>query len=63
MNDQYLVKWTVRLATASGRETDRQHSAGPLTKPAAEKFAIGLAATVGPQLGDVQIVPVTEVER
>lgn len=58
--NEYTVRWTVRLTRPDGVEIPRVCTAGPMSKISAERFAIGLSTTVGPQLGDVKIEPVEE---
>jgi hypothetical protein len=49
------VLWRVMLDSTGERY--REELAGPFeTRAAAERFAVGLAATVGPALGKVRIV-------
>jgi hypothetical protein len=57
----FVVRWKVVQSPGLDHPIYREEEAGPFeTRAAAERFAVGLAATVGPALGKVSI---KEVDR
>jgi hypothetical protein len=57
--EKYTVTWIVYEGQHRGTSTESGHTAGPFQhRQTAERFAAGLAETIGPRLGNVQIVTV-----
>jgi hypothetical protein len=55
----YTVTWIVYEGQIRAANQASRHDAGPFQhRQTAERFAAGLAETIGPRLGNVQIVTV-----
>jgi hypothetical protein len=52
---KHWVEWSIYLSSQHG-ESPIEHTAGPFVhRPTAERFAAGLAESIGPRLGGVTI--------
>lgn len=57
--EKHTVTWIVYEGQGRGVGNESRHDAGPFRhRQTAERFAAGLAETIGPRLGNVQIVTV-----